>query len=220
LKAPVARLSKQDIVWLSNHRCKHSCTYLEHYNCYQNEIKNTEKMGFLDIETSNLKADFGIMLSYCIKEENSDNMLFDVITKKDMENGLDKRIVQGCINDMGKFDRVATYYGTGFDIPFIRTRALILKLNFPEYGALFHTDVYYMAKRLLCLSSKRQNVVAEAITGVDIKTRIEPKYWIPALQGDKKALDYILDHNKRDARQLESNYHALKVFATKNKKSI
>ena len=53
------------------------------------------------------------------------------------------------------------------------------------------------------------------------KTRIDAKHWIPALQGKKEALDYILDHNMKDVIQLERNYEKLKSFAKSNpKKSI
>jgi hypothetical protein len=34
------------------------------------------------------------------------------------------------------------------------------------------------------------------------KTPIESNYWIGALMGQKKALDYILDHCMRDVRVL------------------
>jgi len=218
--APVSRLRKDEIIELSKGRCKHGHSYLEHYNCWKLEKKNPEKIGFLDIEASNLKANFGIMLSYCIKEADGSKIWFDTITKKDAETDLDKRIVKHCIEDMKRFDRVIGHYSTKYDIPFIRTRALIHRLEFPEFGELNHTDVYYMAKRLLCLHSNRQNVIAEAIQGEDIKTSIAPIYWIKALQGDQKSIDYILDHNKKDVLQLEGNYNILEKYTKNLKKSI
>jgi uncharacterized protein YprB with RNaseH-like and TPR domain len=220
MHAPVTRLKKDEVVWLGTHKCKHGHTYLEHYSCYKGEVEDTEKVGFLDIEASNLKANFGIMLSYCIKVRGKDEILCDVINKKDMSNGLDKRIVKNCIDDLRKFDRIVGHYSTKYDLPFIRTRALILGIDFPFYGEINHTDVYYMARHKLCLSSNRQGVIAEAVLGEDIKTRIEPKYWIPALQGDPESLAYILDHNKRDAIQLEGNYEKLECFVRRVNKSI
>ncbi len=219
--APVWRLSKDEIIRLAKQRCKHGHTYLEHYSCYETEQQDPEKIGFFDIEASNLKANFGIMLSYCIKERETDKIWYDVITKKDMESDiLDRRIVKHCIEDMMRFDRVIGHYSTKYDIPFVRTRALSLGLYFPEFGQLNHTDVYYMARRLLCLSSNRQGVIAETLTGEDIKTRIDSKHWIPALQGKKEALDYILDHNMKDVLQLQKNYEILRVFTKNIKKSI
>lgn len=218
--APIIKMKKEEILMLSKKRCKHGHTYLEHYNCYKSEHGEEEKIGFFDIEASNLKANFGIMLSYCIKDGTTGKMFCDVITEKDMKNGLDKRLVTKCIEDMRKFDRLIGHYSTKYDIPFVRTRALSMGLDFPTIGEINHTDVYYMAKRLLCLHSNRQGVVAETLQGNDIKTRIDPKHWIPALRGDKKALAYILDHNKRDTIQLEGNYKALVRFTRNLKKSI
>lgn len=217
---PVEKLSKQEIIMLSKKRCKHGHSYLEHYSCYKTEHGGEERIGFFDIEASNLKANFGIMLSYCIKDSKSGEIFCDVITEKDLRNGLDKRIVTHCIEDMRKFDRLVGHYSTKYDIPFVRTRALTLGLDFPTIGEINHTDTYYMAKRLLCLNSNRQGVVAEALTGEDIKTRIDPNRWIHALRGDKKALDYILDHNKKDTIQLEKNYNILVKFTRNLKKSI
>ena len=49
-------------------RCIHRHNGFDHPNCYDTEKGIIEKIGFLDIETSNLNADFGYVLSYCIKK--------------------------------------------------------------------------------------------------------------------------------------------------------
>jgi len=222
MAAPITRLTKAEIVWLHKHRCKaHRHTYLAHYNCYLKEIGREEKIGFLDIEASNLKANFGIMLSYCIKPKGKRKILYGLITRKDLEAGdLDKRIVEQCIRDMLRFDRVVGYYSKRYDVPFIRTRALFWGLDFPEYREMYHSDVYDMAKKHLCLHSNRQAVVCETILGKTLKTRIDPGHWIKALQGDKVALAYILDHNKKDVKDLEKIYNKLVKFTSKANSSL
>ena len=220
MKAPVAKLNKEEIIWLANHRCKHSSTYLEHYNCYTEEQKQPTKVGFFDIETSDLKANYGIMLSYCIKESDSKKIWFDTITKQDLAGDLDKRLVRHCVEDMRRFDVVIGHYSTKFDIPFVRTRALAWDLDFLKYGEIKHIDVWYMARSLLCLNSNRQGTIAETLQHEDIKSRITPYYWLRALQGRQEAIDYILDHNKRDVLQLEGNYKKLEAYSRKNQKRI
>ncbi|KKL84703.1 hypothetical protein LCGC14_1962040, partial [marine sediment metagenome] len=76
--APIHRLKKKETVWLANHKCKHRHNYIEHYNCYITENPDMERIGFLDIECSNLKADYGIILSYCIKKHGEDTIYSDV----------------------------------------------------------------------------------------------------------------------------------------------
>jgi len=132
LIAPIHRLSKKELIWLGSHRCKHSHTYLEHYSCFLEENPSMEeKVGFLDIETSNLDANFGIILTWCIKIKDG-NIISNMLNNNDFkQNGssnmfrIDKRIVRDLIDEILKLDRLVTHYGRKFDIPFIRTRALI-----------------------------------------------------------------------------------------------
>ncbi|MCK4258048.1 MAG: hypothetical protein KAX49_03670 [Halanaerobiales bacterium] len=110
--APVSRLTKKEITWLANHRCKHGHTYLEHYNCYLEENPKGFKMGFFDIETSGLKADFGLMYCYCIKEHGKKEIIGRTITQEELRSDeLDKGVVENCIKDMSKFDVLVTHYG-------------------------------------------------------------------------------------------------------------
>jgi len=172
-----------------------------------------EKIGFLDIEASHLKANWGIMLTWCVKPENDDEILWGAISEADIEADIeDRRITEELVRVMRKFDRVCGYYSTRFDIPFIRTRALVNKVEFPVYGEIYHTDLYYQARRLLQLHSNRQGVVAETLIGTTEKTAIKPTYWTAALRGKRDAIAEVLDHNKRDVRDLERIFHVLKPF--------
>jgi len=220
MQAPVNRLSKDKIIWLASHNCEHYHTYLNHYQCYLKDHPIGQKIGFLDIEASNLDANFGIMLSYCIKEAGKDKILYDVVTKDDLDTHLDKRIVKHCIEDILKFDLIVGYYSTKFDIPYIRTRALSSGLDFPEFGTIKHKDVYYMVKSKLKLNSNRLQTACKAVLNHSDKTFIESIYWIKALRGDKKSLSYILTHNKYDVIDLEKLYNKLIRFVGISQPSI
>ena len=217
--APLGQMSKQGILELFRWRCSHGHSGIAHYSCYLKEEHGGERIGFLDLECSNLKANFGIILSYCIKDHGGE-ILYDCITKEDLDTDLDKRITKACINDLLKFERVVTHYGERFDLPYLRTRALYWGLDFPGAGEIVHTDVWKIARRKLCLSSNRQGVISEAINRKSLKTRIDSRHWIKALMGEKKALDYILDHNMKDVIDLEKNYNKLVKFAKKSNTSI
>jgi len=212
-------LKKSELQDYLTKRCKHGHIYCEHPACYIKESGRETKIGYLDIETSNLKADFGVMLSYCIKEKGKSNILGRAITKKELENDLDKDLVNECIQDMLKFDVVITYYGTRFDIPFIRSRALWWKLDFPIFGYLKHKDVYYMVRNKLCLSRNRLDNACR-LFGIEGKTHLDGTYWIKALTGDKKSLKYILDHNKADVEILEKLHEEIKDYVRNINRSI
>ena len=169
---------------------------------------------------------FGIIFSWCVLDSNG-TLWNDTITKKDLRRGqLDKRVVTSCLAKMQNYDRLIGHYSERFDFPFIRSRALYWGLDplLPHYGDIKQTDTWRMAKNLLKISSNRQENIARPLLGAEggepLKTRIDSRHWLAALQGDKAALDYILDHNRRDVQELANNYNRLKVFASQSAKSL
>lgn len=206
--------------WLQENRCKHRHRYTRHFSCFLKENDIEEKISFLDIETSNLKANFGIVLCWCILDEKG-KLYEDVITKKDVISGIeDERVVQSCINTMKTFDRIVGHYSTYFDVPFIRTRALIHGLSFPGQGELLHTDTWKMARKSLCLHSNRQDVIAESLYGKTVKTRISHPHWRKAMMGDEKSAAEVLDHCRKDVQDLRKNFNTLLPFVRLVKSSI
>ena len=224
-KIPLHRIKKDKIVWLGNNYCKHSHTYLDHYSCYLSEVpEEREKIAFLDIESSNLDANFGIILCYCIKDGSSKKIFYDTITDKDIKkyppDKTDTRVVKSLINNLFKFNRVVCHYGCYFDIPFTRTRALICGVDFPPYGSLMQDDTWRIARNKLKLNSNRLEVVCRTLFGETQKTHLDGKYWIGAVRGDKKSLKYILDHNKKDVLDLEKVYNKIKDYIRMTNSSI
>ena len=213
-------LTKKQLQLFLTGYCRHRHKYCEHPNCFLTEQGLNPKLGFLDIETSNLKANFGVMYSYAIKDGESKTIYGRTITKEEIESEtMDKQLVQDCIDDIYRFDKILTYYGTRFDVPFIRSRALYWGIAFPEYATVNHKDVYYMARSKLCIHSNRLEV-ATRFLGIKGKTHIENEYWIRAMQGDEKSLEYIWVHNKKDVEILQRLYERLKNFTKDTNRSI
>lgn len=216
-ECPVHRLKKAELVWLATHHCKHGHTFLEHWGCYRPGTKHKERIGFLDIEASNLSADFGIILSYCIKDSQSSTIYHGVLRENDIKTcrpgAEDKRVVEALVQDIKQFDRIVSYYGTKFDLPFIRTRALACGVPFPPFGSVLHTDLYYLIKHRFKLSSNRLENACRTILRKTQKTRIESRYWRAGARGDRRSLRYILDHNKKDVLDLEKLYWKVIRFA-------
>jgi uncharacterized protein YprB with RNaseH-like and TPR domain len=222
--APVARLTKAEIIKLAGSRCKdHRHTYLEHYACYLREHPEAEeRIGSFDIEASHLKSDWGIMLSWALKVHDSDEVLNDVITPKDIAAGIeDKRIVQSAVNAICGCDKVVTYYGSRFDIPYIRSRALAHGIDFPFHGVVAHRDLYFVIRsKFGTMSSRRLENACRQILGSTEKTHLNTTVWRAALRGDKKALKYVDDHCRKDVADLERLYHRVIPFAKHNNASI
>jgi hypothetical protein len=123
---------------MNNHKCKHGHTYIDHYNCYLNENPDNVVTGYLDIETSNLDADFGIMLCYCIKIEGEDKILGRHLTEEEAldRKQPDKQLVKELIRDMSQFNLLYTYYGCVTP----NHRTLNSNLEWVEIGSLKEGD--------------------------------------------------------------------------------
>lgn len=236
-------------------RCTHRHTIDEHPACFHAGNINQEnamevyeengkpwyqvdgyKIGYLDIETDGLKADWNTMLTWCLKEKDGPTA-YDVITREELIDGDgDKRIVSSLVDEMLKYKIIVTYYGTGFDIPFTRTRAMYHGLYFPSYvnelyenksgntivksvPELLHFDLYYMVKSKMCLASNKLENATQFL-GIEGKTPISKNDWRRAKYGDPDALAEVLRHNVGDVEILEALHDRLEPFAKWLKKPL
>jgi uncharacterized protein YprB with RNaseH-like and TPR domain len=201
--------------------CEHRHNGLEHRACFLRYIDEhePERIGFLDIETCQLTADYGFMISWSIKERGG-KVLADFLNKKDFEvPSFDRRLVSTLIKEMNKYDVIYTYYGSRFDIPFIRTRAMKYNLNFPVQNQIIHRDLYYIVRNKLKLSSNRL-ANATRFLGIKGKTNLDGDIWVRAARGDQHAIAYILDHNAKDVIILEELFERIKPYMTRTRTSI
>src|SRR5882757_10661149 len=87
----------------------------------------------LDIETTSLTADLGVILCACGKDQANRKFTYriDEMAKSDWRKGhrgYDKPIIERLIKELTKYDIIVAHNGTGFDLPFIRSRAIYWSL--------------------------------------------------------------------------------------------
>lgn len=178
------------------------------------------RTGYLDIETTQFNASYGYMVSWAIKDRESGEVLSDALTKKDVASGhFDRRIVKSLLRTMEQFGCVVTYYGTGFDLPFIRTRTYANGLEFFNMGQIKHIDLYYVVKSKLKLQRSSLEA-ATALFGISGKNHVDPAIWMQAAVGDPKAIAYVVDHNQRDVDILQGLHDRLETQSKFTKRSI
>lgn len=213
-------MKKDEILKLSTAFCEHGHNFLEHPKCFKKLIPE-EKVGFLDIESSNLNADFGFIISYAIKDYDSGKIIGRVLTPGEiLSKTKDKKLMQECSDNIRKFDRVITYYGARFDIPFIRTRSVKWGVDFPLWKAVSHTDAYFIVRNRFHLSRNRLETACRFFK-IEAKTHpMLPDQWQDALSGDKKALKYIWDHNCEDCDSLMELWEKINEFSQLTKTSM
>ena len=220
------KMKKAELLWMCSHKCQsHSVRYIEHPNCYDREHPDQTRIGIVDIEASNLKADFGVVICYAILELRTDTMISRIVTKKelfDRKHEPDYGVMRSFCEDVRKFDRLIGFYSSDgkFDIPFLRSRAVSQDLCFPGYGEVAMEDVWPIIKYKFALSSNRLANASRFLVGESTKTNWFAKYWIRAIQGDKDALVYIQDHCERDVKDLKSLYLKVSKFKRQANTSI
>ena len=225
MKPPIRRLTKKEIEWLAVHYCKaHRVDFLQHYNCFLKEnpadAPFRERVGYLDIESTGLKGNWDYMLCYCLKEHGGDILGRHLSQQEITHYKFDKDLTKELIVNVNKFDRIITYYGTKFDIPFIKTRAEKWGLDFPSYRDLWATDVYYIAKANLLLHSTRLMHVCDLL-GIPSKGhKLDPDIWQKAQSGHIPSLEWIFSHCQEDVVSLELAHERLKKYTLPAKRSL
>jgi len=205
---------------------------LEHPNCYEklHTANFGDRIGFLDIETTDLNADYGIITCYCIKDINSNKIYEDAINlddikkycskKRDVEPKEDTRVIHSLIKDMSNFDRLVLHYGCGFDLPFIRTRAVICKIDYPKFGAYVMSDTWVMLKKKFKLSRNSLENGCRKLVGKSNKDRLSMSIKHGALRGEKWAIDDMLVHCRKDVIDTEALYNLIKDYSRKTNSFI
>lgn len=164
------------------------------------------KIMILDIEASNLSANFGHMISFGYKWLGAKEVYVKAINdfKGFKKNHVDDEgLVRWAAGEMTKADIWVTWYGKGFDIPYIQTRCLKHKIGIlPETP---HVDGWAVAKYKMRMTSNRLESVATFL-GVSSKTHLDGNIWDRAAAGYEKDIKYIVKHNKEDVLSLERVY--------------
>ncbi len=219
-----AKMKKQEIVWMSNHRCAaHSVLYTSHPNCYVKENPEQQKTAFIDIESSQLTADWGIALCVSILPMDSNISYARTITKAELySDNVDKNLIRDVVKEMRTYDRLIGYYASNmrFDIPFLRTRAIHHDLDFPGFGEIIMEDLYPVVRYKFKLKSNRLDSACEALLGTSNKTRWLWKHWLKAIQGNQESLAYIEDHCIRDTQETKRLYQKIFKFNKRGSTSL
>ena len=222
------KLKKDEIIWMFEHKCKHGHNFLEHPKCYENEKPSSspinEKIGYLDIETTGLNANWDYIISYAILENDSGKIYGRVAKRNETLNAdvLDKNLMKEFVLDIRKFDKVIVYWGKDrrHDIPFLRTRALKWKENFPMYGEVKLLDAYDIVRNKLSLHRRRLENIATFLKIPSKGHRLDSEMWQKAKLGNEKALDYVWLHNKEDVITLKEVWEIVEKFTAARKTSI
>ena len=201
-------------------RCIHRHNGISHSNCYDQANGIIERIAFVDIESSQLNASFGIILAVCLLSDEK-TLFKRVISPEELRRGVfDRALCEEFCREVRKYDRLIGYYSEKFDIPFLRTRCIYHKLDFPIFHEIKHTDVWRVVRNKLKLHSNRLGVVAPFL-GIRAKEHpLNPQRWIECLSGNKEALDFVLIHCIEDVHTTRELWHRIEEYTKLTKTSI
>lgn len=169
-------------------------------------------MAFVDLETTNLKGNFGRILCASVADNfgnvrtfRLDDPAFSGRKRRD-----DSRLAVALKEYLEQFDILIGWNSKMFDIPYLNTRLLIANEP-PMRMDIMHIDPMYKAgKGSLTLHSRRLDAVAKTFRLPVQKTGLDPDIWNDAADGEKDAMDYVVEHCEHDVLVLRMVFHILK----------
>lgn len=177
----------------------------------EKSLKDITRVLAFDLETSNLKGNFGHILVACAKWVGDDE--FALSMRIDEAKGFgktpssycnDKPIVQALIELINQSQATLAHYGERFDRPFLNTRALVHDLKPPVPVKLIDTWKY--AYKNLALTSNRLETLSHTLGCEHTKFKLPFDVWQLADHGDKKLLKAMQEYCENDVNTLIDVY--------------
>ena len=169
------------------------------------------RIAFIDLETTDLKGNFGKLLCSCTLDYHSGQITTHLWRPGFIGRRLtDDRKVAVATRDLWeRFDVWGAWNGKMFDLPFLNTR--LQRWGERILHKQKHIDLMYYARRpFLTLHSSRLDAVAKFLQSPNQKTPLDPETWILADAGDRQALSRVREHCEADVRVLRDVYNRLK----------
>lgn len=199
----------------------YGCRKCNHY--FDDGNKHKAKILLIDIETAPISAlvwrvwkeniaidqieSDWFMLCWSAKWLNDSHILGERLTSKEAKDKNDERITKALWKLFDQADFVVAHNGDKFDIPKINSRFLIHKLPPPKpYRSI---DTLRIAQKKFGFSHNKLDYLAKQF-GLDRKLKTEFSLWVDCMNGDDKALEYMLKYNKKDILVLEEVYYKLR----------
>jgi uncharacterized protein YprB with RNaseH-like and TPR domain len=172
----------------------------------------TLRPAYVDLETTNLKANFGRILCASVADMYGNVRTFriddDPWARERRRD--DVALAVGLRDYLETFDFLVGWNSKMFDVPYLNTRLLIGNER-PMRMDIMHLDPMYKAGRgSLALHSRRLDAVAKTFRLPVQKTGLDPEIWNDAADGDRDAMDYVVEHCEHDVLVLRMVFHILK----------
>jgi uncharacterized protein YprB with RNaseH-like and TPR domain len=156
------------------------------------------RIWFLDLETSSLEADAGIIVGVGLMSEAGRSEYLEAKKTSD-----EKALLSRLSKRIESVDVLVTWSGRGFDIPYLTTRLLKHSMDPKPILSKLHLDLNEVVRSRLRLTFTYLDHVCDFFgikrergpMGLEV-----PHLFVKALEGDETALRTIRDHCLDDLR--------------------
>ncbi|MEK6691034.1 MAG: ribonuclease H-like domain-containing protein [Nitrospirota bacterium] len=145
---------------------------------------------YLDIETTGLNAQISDVTIVG---------LFDGLRSRVLVKGIDLT-VETLRKELEGYKMIITYYGSVFDIPFLKKKFPTLSFNLPHFDLCFSSHRAGFKGGLKRLEEDLGIMRSSDIKGLDGYDAV--KLWIAHLKGNDGALDLLMRYNEEDTKNL------------------
>ncbi len=149
------------------------------------------------------------VLSWAAKWLYDDNVISDIVTPEESVNRDDSRVLKSIWELLDEADIVIAHNGDRFDLRKLNARFILNDMPPPSpYKSI---DTLKIARKEFAFSSNKQDFLTKTF-GLAEKLKTDFQLWIDCMNGDKKALDNMLNYNERDVVGLEQVYLKLRPY--------
>jgi uncharacterized protein YprB with RNaseH-like and TPR domain len=165
-------------------------------------LRIAEKAGevaMLDIEATNLKSDFGLIVVVSIKPYKKEPVTFWAKTQYN-----DKVLVREVAQELNKYQTWVTFYGKRFDIKFIKSR--LMYWGMPDLPHKHHIDMYEPFRYFLNPSRRSQAHLLRWLDLPQEKMGVSPDVWARLGENYKERIEVLKERCESDTEGLEALY--------------
>ena len=172
------------------------------------------RLAFFDLETTDLKGNFGRLLAGSIADSWGHVTTFRYTDYPGQTLIDDSGLAVAIRDELERYDEWVSWNGKLFDVPFLNAR-LLRAGQAPLRKDRIHVDLMYYAKgQFTRLGSARLENVSRFFRTENNKTPLTPELWALASAGSTHALEEIVEHCEADVLVLRDVYSHLKAHLT------
>lgn len=162
-------------------------------------VEQANSMAFVDIEGTGLRGDYNSILVVSVRPFQGAPTTFRVLRPGD-----DKTLVTQVLTELAKYDCWVTFFGKGYDMPMINTRALMHGLD--PLDPRHHIDMYWVLKTHTLFSRRSQAHYLRALDVPEKKMDMSPEEWNNVLKDPDQYIPKMVRRCDSDTKGLKGLY--------------